>query len=97
MEDELLEPEYLLRTVTMLIALSVTAVTLLAYYRTRLRRVLVLALLSALLTVDMLLEVGDEFLEDGVPYFELVTALFGLAIALLLLLTVVWRFDWREP
>lgn len=97
MEEELLEPEYLIRTVTMLIALSVTAVTLLAYYRTRLRRVLVLALLSALLTIDMLLEVGDEFLEDGVPYFELVTALFGLGIALLLLLTVVWRFDWREP
>lgn len=97
MEDELLEPEYLIRTITMLIALSVTAVTLVTYYRTRLRRVLVLALLSALLTVDILLEVGDEFLEDGVPFFELATALFGLGIALLLLLTVVWRFDWREP
>ncbi len=97
MEEELLEPEYLIRTITMVIALSVTAITLLAYYRTRIRRVLVLALLSALLTVDMLLEVGDEFLEDGVPYFELVTGLFGLGIAVLLLLTVVWRFEWREP
>lgn len=97
MELELLEPENLIRTVTMVIALSVSLLTLLAFYRTRLRRVLVLALLSALLAVDILLEVGDEFLEDGVPYFELATSLFGLGIALLLLLTVVWRFDWQQP
>lgn len=94
-EIELLEPEALIRALTLLVTMGVFLVTALAYYRTRVRRVLVLALLAALLATDILLEVGDDLLEEGIPYFELLTSLFGLGIALLLLATVVWRFEWR--
>lgn len=94
-EIELFEPETLIRVLTLLVTTTVVLVTALAYYRTRVRRVLILALLAALLTTDLLLEVGDDFFEDGIPYFELLTSLFALGIALLLLSTVVWRFDWR--
>lgn len=96
-EIELLEPELFIQVLTLWIVAAVFLVTGFAYYRTRNRRVLVLALLSALLATDLLLEVGDEFLEDGIPHFELLTSLFGLGIALLLLATVVWRFEWRPP
>jgi high-affinity Fe2+/Pb2+ permease len=94
-EIELLEPENLIRTLTLLVTVAVVLVTTLAYYRTRLNRVLVLALLAALLATDLLFEVGEELFEEGIPYFELFSSLFTLGIALLLLLTVVWRFDWQ--
>lgn len=94
-EIELLEPETFIRALTLLVTTAVFLVTALTYYRTRVRRILILALLAALLATDLLLEVGDDFLEEGVPYFELLTSLFGLGIALLLLATVVWRFEWR--
>jgi phosphoglycerol transferase MdoB-like AlkP superfamily enzyme len=94
-EIELLEPENLIRTLTLLVTVAVVLVTALAYYRTRLNRVLVLALLAALLATDLLLEVGEELFEEGIPYFELFSSLFTLGIAILLLLTVVWRFDWQ--
>lgn len=94
-ELELFEPETLIRTLTLLITIVVFLITALTYYRTRVSRVLILALLAGLLATDLLLEVGDEFLEEGIPYFELLTSLFGLGIALLLLATVVWRFEWR--
>jgi high-affinity Fe2+/Pb2+ permease len=94
-EIELFEPKTLIRALTLLVTTAVFVVTALAYYRTRIRRVLVLALLAALLATDLLLEVGDEFLEEGVPNFELLTSLFALGIALLLLATVVWRFEWQ--
>ena len=94
-EIELFEPDTLIRTLTLLITLAVFFITALAYYRTRVSRVLILALLAALLATDLLLEVGDEFLEEGIPYFEWLTSLFALGIALLLLATVVWRFEWR--
>jgi high-affinity Fe2+/Pb2+ permease len=96
-EIELFEPETLIRTLTLLITMVVFLITALAYYRTRVRRVLILALLAALLATDLLLEVGDDFLEEGIPYFELLTSLFALGIALLLLATVLWRFDWQPP
>lgn len=96
-EVELFEPESLIRVLTLLIILVVFAITALAYYRTRMSRVLILALLAALLATDLILEVGDEFLEEGVPYFELLTSLFALGIALLLLATVVYRFEWQPP
>lgn len=96
-EIELFEPETLIRVLTLLITAAVVLVTAIAYYRTRIRRVLVLALLAALVATDLLLEVGDEFLEEGIPNFELLTSLFALGIALLLLATVVWRFEWRPP
>jgi hypothetical protein len=87
-ELELFEPETLIRSLTLLITTVVFLITALAYYRTRMRRVLILALLAALLATDLLLEV---------PYFELLTSLFALVIALLLLATVVWRFEWQPP
>lgn len=96
-EIELFEPETFIRALTLLIITAVFLVTALAYYRTRVRRVLILALLAALLATDLLLEVGDDFLEEGIPHFELLTSLFALGIALLLLATVVWRFEWRPP
>lgn len=94
-EIELFEPENLIRTLTLVVTTAVVLVTALAYYRTRARRILVLVLLAALLATDMLFEVGEELFEEGIPYFELLTSLFTLGIALLLLLTVVWRFDWQ--
>jgi phosphoglycerol transferase MdoB-like AlkP superfamily enzyme len=94
-EVELFEPEMFIRVLTLLITMMVFLVTAIAYYRTRVRRVLILALLAALLATDLLLEVGDEFVEEGIPYFELLTSLFALGISLLLLATVVWRFEWR--
>lgn len=95
-EIELLDPETVIRGLTLLITTAVFLVTAITYYRTRVRRVLILALLAALLATNLLLEVGDEFLEEGIPYFELLTSLFALGIALLLLITVVRRFE-RPP
>jgi high-affinity Fe2+/Pb2+ permease len=94
-EIELFEPETFIRALTLLVTMIVVLVTAFAYYRTRVRRILVLALLAALLATDLILEVGDEFFEEGIPHFELLTSLFALGIALLLLSTVVWRFDWQ--
>jgi hypothetical protein len=95
-ELELFEPETLIQALTLVVTLAVVIVTMVAYYRTRARRILVLALLAALLVTDLVLEVGDEFLEEGIPYFDLLTSLFALGIALLLLSTIVFRFDWRS-
>ncbi|WP_435099267.1 hypothetical protein [Halorubrum sp. N11] len=94
-EIELFEPETFIRALTLLVTMIVVLVTAFAYYRTRVRRILVLALLAALLATDLILEVGDEFFEEGIPHFELLTSLFALGIALLLLSTVIWRFDWQ--
>jgi asparagine N-glycosylation enzyme membrane subunit Stt3 len=95
-ELELLEPETLINVVTLLITLAVFLVTALAYYRTRLRGVLIVSLLAALLATNIVLEVGDEFLEEGIPNFELLTSLFALGISVLLLLTVLRRFEWQK-
>ena len=95
-ELELLEPETLVNVVTLLITLAVFLVTALAYYRTRLRGVLIVSLLAALLATNIVLEVGDEFLEEGIPNFELLTSLFALGISVLLLLTVLRRFEWQK-
>jgi drug/metabolite transporter (DMT)-like permease len=95
-EFELLEPETLVNIATLLVTLTVFLITAVAYYRTRIRRVLVVSLLAALLATNILVEEGDEFLEEGIPNFELLTSLFGLGIALLLLATVVRRFDWQS-
>ncbi|TKX80324.1 hypothetical protein [Halorubrum sp. SD626R] len=94
-EIELFEPETFIRALTLLVTMIVVLITAFAYYRTRVRRILVLALLAALLATDLMLEVGDEFFEEGIPHFELLTSLFALGIALLLLSTVIWRFDWQ--
>jgi hypothetical protein len=54
------------------------------------------SLLAALLATNILVQVGDDFLEDGIPNFELLTSLFALGIAVLLLATVVRRFEWQQ-
>jgi asparagine N-glycosylation enzyme membrane subunit Stt3 len=95
-ELDLLEPENLINVVTLLITLAVFLVTALAYYRTRLRGVLIVSLLAALLATNIILEVGDEFLEEGIPNFELLTSLFALGISVLLLMTVLRRFEWQK-
>ncbi len=95
-ELDLLEPENLINVVTLLITLAVFLVTALAYYRTRLRGVLIVSLLAALLATNIVLEVGDEFLEEGIPNFELLTSLFALGISVLLLMTVLRRFEWQK-
>jgi hypothetical protein len=95
-ELELFEPKTLINVATLLITLAVFLVTALAYYRTRLRGVLIVSLLAALLATNILVQVGDDFLEDGIPNFELLTSLFALGIAVLLLATVVRRFEWQQ-
>jgi hypothetical protein len=95
-ELELFEPETLINVATLLITLAVFMITALAYYRTRLRGVLIVSLLAALLATNILVEVGDEFLEEGIPNFELLTSLFALGIAVLLLATVIRRFEWQQ-
>jgi hypothetical protein len=95
-ELDLLEPETLINVATLLITLAVFLITALAYYRTRLRGVLIVSLLAALLATNILVEVGDEFLEEGIPNFELLTSLFALGIAVLLLATVIRRFEWQQ-
>lgn len=88
-----LEVELLVRALTLLVVLVIVAFALIAYYRTRRRQVLVLVLLASLLGVDILLTIGEEILEEGVPSFSLLTSLFALGIALLLLATIVKRFS----
>jgi high-affinity Fe2+/Pb2+ permease len=95
-ELELFEPETLINIATLLITLAVFLITAIAYYRTRLRGVLVVSLLAALLATNIIVEVGDEFLEEGIPNFELLTSLFALGIAVLLLVTVIRRFEWQQ-
>jgi hypothetical protein len=95
-ELELFEPETLVNVATLVITLTVFLITALTYYRTRLRGVLVVSLLAALLATNILLDVGDEFLEEGIPNFDLLTSLFAFGIAVLLLATVIRRFEWQQ-
>lgn len=88
-----LEVELLVRALTLLVVLVIVAFAVIAYYRTRRRQVLVLVLLASLLGVDILLTIGEELLEEGVPSFRLLTSLFALGIALLLLATIIKRFS----
>lgn len=92
----MVEAELIISTITLLVVVVILAFVGVAYYRTRLRRLLVLLLLAVLLGVNMLVSIAEEFLEQGVPYIELLSSLFALGIALLLLVTIVRRFEW-EP
>lgn len=92
----MVEAELLINTATLLIVLVVLAFVGVAYYRTGIRRLLVLFMLAALLGVNMVVALAEEFLEQGVPYIELLSSLFALGIAVLLLVTIVRRFTW-EP
>lgn len=92
----MVEAELVINALTLLVVLVVLAFVGVAYYRTRIRRLLVLFLLAALLGVNMAVTLAEDVLERGVPYIELLSSLFALGIALLLLLTIVRRFTW-EP
>lgn len=90
------EVEFLLQGLSLLIILVVIVFVGIAYYRTRLRRLLVLLLLAGLLAVNVVIELAEHLLVEGVPYDRLVTSLFGLLIAVLLLATVIRRFEWSS-
>lgn len=92
----MVEAETLINSVTLLVVLVVLVFVGVAYYRTRIRRLLVLLLLAALLGVNIGVTLAEDLLEQGVPYIDLVSSLFALGIALLLLVTIVRRFTW-EP
>lgn len=92
----MVEAELIISAITLLVVVVILAFVGVAYYRTRLRRLLVLFLLASLLGVNMVVTIAEEFLEQGVPYIELLSSLFALGIALLLLITIVRRFKW-EP
>lgn len=90
----MVEVEILVNLVTLAVVLVVIAFVSVAYYRTRIRSLLVLFLLAALLGVNMLVGISEEFLEEGIPYIGVLTSLLSLGIALLLLITIVRRFSW---
>lgn len=90
-----LEPELIVHGLTLAIVLLILVFVGIAYYRTRLRQLLVLLLLAALLGLNVLITLSEDILEEGVPYFGLLTSLLGLGIALLLLITIARRFRWQ--
>jgi uncharacterized membrane protein YoaK (UPF0700 family) len=90
----MVEAEIVVNVVTLVIVLITLVFVGIAYYRTRIQRLLVLLLLAALLGVNMAVTLAEEFLEEGVPRIELLSSIFALGIALLLLTTVVRRFRW---
>ena len=91
----MVEAELIISAMTLLVVVVILAFVGVAYYRTRLRRLLVLLLLAVLLGVNMVVSIAEDFLEQGVPYIELLSSLFALGIALLLLVTIVRRFEWK--
>lgn len=90
------EVETILSGLTLVVVLVVLVFVSIAYYRTRIRRLLVLFLLAALLGINMLVTLAEETLEEGVPAFDLLSSLFAFGIAFLLLLTVLYRVP-RRP
>lgn len=91
-----LEPELIVRGLTLAIALVILIFVGIAYYRTRIRQLLVLLLLAALLGLNVSITLFEDVLEEGVPYFDLLSSLLGLGIALLLLITIARRFRWQS-
>ena len=89
-----IEPELVVRGITLTIVIVVLAFVGIAYHRTRLRQLFVLFLLALLLGLNVAVGLGDEVLENGVPFFGLLDSLFALGIALLLLATIARRFRW---
>lgn len=88
-----MEPVTIIRWATLFVVFIVFVIVAIAYYRTRLQRVLVLLLLDALVGLNVLVSVSDNFFEQGIPHFELLSAVLAFGIALLLLLTVTHRFE----
>ena len=92
----MVEAELFINALTLLVTVIVFVFVGIAYLRTRIRRLLVLLLLSGLLGVNMVVTLAEDILEGGVPYVELLSSLFALGLALLLLATVLRQFSW-EP
>lgn len=92
----MVEAELIINALTLLVTLVVLAFVGIAYVRTRIRRLLVLFLLAGLLGVNMVVSIAEDALEGSIPYVELLSSLFGLGLALLLLATVLRQFSW-EP
>lgn len=92
----MVEAELFVDTLTLLVTLAVLAFVGIAYVRTRIRRLLVLFLLAGLLAVNMVVSLAEDILEGGVPYVELLSSLFALGLALLLLATVLRQFSWES-
>lgn len=92
----MVEAELFINALTLLVTLIVFVFVSIAYLRTRIRRLLVLLLLSGLLGVNMVVTLAEDILEGSIPYVELLSSLFALGLALLLLATVLRQFSW-EP
>ena len=92
----MVEAELLINTLTLLVTLVVLAFVGVAYVRTRIQRLLILFLLAGLLGVNMVVSLAEDMLEGSIPYVELLSSLFALGLALLLLATVLRQFSW-EP
>jgi hypothetical protein len=90
----MVEAELLINTLTLLVTLVVLVFVGIAYVRTRIQRLLVLFLLAGLLGVNMVVSIAEDVLEGSIPYVELLSSLFGLGLALLLLATVLRQFSW---
>lgn len=88
-----MEPVTLIRWATLLVVLAVLGIVAIAYYRTRLRQILVLLLLDALVGVNVLAAIANSLFEEGVPHLQLLSALLAFGIAVLLLATVTRRFE----
>ncbi len=92
----MIEAELIIEAATLGLVLVIIGLVGVAYRRTRISRLLVLLLLATLLGLNMVVDIAEEVLEETVPSVELLTSLFSLGIAVLLFVTVMWRFDW-EP
>lgn len=90
----MVEAEIVVNLLTLAVVLVVLTFVGVAYYRTRIRQLLVLLLLAGLLGTNMLVSIVDELLEETIPYISILTSLLSLGIALLLLITIVRRFSW---
>lgn len=87
----MVEVELLVNVLTLAVVLVVLGFVSVAYYRTRIRQLLVLFLLSALLGVNMVVAIAEEFLEEAFPVLDVLTSVLSLGIALLLLATILRR------
>ena len=91
----MVEAELVVNALTLVVIAVVLIFVGIAYARTRIRRLLVLFLLAALIGVNMVVATVEDFLAQAIPYIELFSSLLALGISLLLLATVVRQFRWE--
>lgn len=90
------EVELLVNAITLLIVGVILVFVGVAYVRTRMRRLLVLFLLAALVGINMVITTAEDVFDRTIPHIELLLSLLTLGIALLLLATVVRQFPWKS-